>query len=163
MVSARRGGVLPEVKAWRSIVDESLMGARMVTGLPGFLRQPQTDVATSRAELEQALRDRSRVFLELVRRGIYEYPASPYLPLLREARISYDSCAALVRDHGIEGALERLYDAGVHVTLDEFKGRRPIERGPRNTWEDTKTGRRRLARTSTDTPGRSTAGSPAMT
>src|SRR5262249_37253098 len=24
---------------------------------------------------------------------------------------------------------ERLYDAGVHVTLDEFKGRKPIERG----------------------------------
>ena len=44
-------------------------------------------------------------------------------------RITYDTCTRLVDAHGIEGMLGRLYDAGVHVTLDEFKGRRPIRRG----------------------------------
>ena len=33
-----------------------------------------------------------------------------------------------VRDVGLEATLDRLHDAGVHVTLEEFKGRRPIER-----------------------------------
>ena len=35
----------------------------------------------------------------------------------------------LVEDLGLEEALERLYDAGVYVTQDEFKGRQPIRRG----------------------------------
>lgn len=29
---------------------------------------------------------------------------------------------------GVEASLEKLYDAGVYVTLEEFKGRRPLER-----------------------------------
>ncbi len=35
---------------------------------------------------------------------------------------------ALVRADGLDAALGRLYDAGMYVTLDEVKGRRPIER-----------------------------------
>ncbi len=35
---------------------------------------------------------------------------------------------ALVDKHGLEGALERLYAAGVYVTLEEFKGRQPVRR-----------------------------------
>ena len=115
--------------AWRSILDESLMGARMVVGLPRFLRQPPPAVAQSRAVLEASLRNRARVFLELLKRAVFEHAASPYAPLLQHAAITHDTCARLVRDHGVEGTLARLYDAGVHVTLDEFKGRRPIQRG----------------------------------
>src|SRR5262249_26776332 len=57
------------------------------------------------------------------------HPESPYLQLLRQAGIDYDACARLVTDRGIEGALAHLYDAGVHIKLDEFKGRRSIVRG----------------------------------
>jgi hypothetical protein len=119
----------PRFMAWRSFLDESMMGARMVGGLPRFLRQPPPDAARSRAALETSLRNRARVFLELLRRAVFEHPASPYLRLLQRAAITHDICERLVRDHGIDGTLERLYDAGVHVTLDEFKGRRPIQRG----------------------------------
>jgi hypothetical protein len=117
--------------ASRSLADQMAMAARLVTGLPRFLRQPPLGPA-SRTALEEGLRRRSSVFLELVRRGIYGHPDSPYLALLRNAGISYEDCVELVGAHGIEGTLERLYDAGVHVTLDEFKGRRPIRRGSSN-------------------------------
>jgi hypothetical protein len=115
--------------SWRSVVDQSQMAARLVGGLPRFLRQPRLGAAAGRRILESGLRRRSQIFLELVRRGVYEHAASPYLPLLRQAGITYDDCARLVGEHGIERMLDRLYDAGVHVTLDEFKGRRPIQRG----------------------------------
>jgi hypothetical protein len=35
----------------------------------------------------------------------------------------------LVRRDGLEDALRALYRAGVYLTVDEFKGRRPIVRG----------------------------------
>ena len=105
------------------------MGARMLAGLPRFLRQPPPDVARSKAILQESLRHRARGFLAVLRRGIYEHAASPYAPLLRHAGVTFDTCERLIRDHGIEGTLDRFYDAGVHVTLDEFKGRRPIRRG----------------------------------
>jgi len=35
----------------------------------------------------------------------------------------------LVRQEGLEGTLGRLYEAGVYLTIEEFKGRRPVVRG----------------------------------
>jgi hypothetical protein len=112
----------------RSILDEGLMGVRLLTGLPRFLRQPPT-AEESRAALQKSLRERSTVFLELVRRGIYEHAESPYLPLLGRAGITYEAFARSVGEQGVEATLDQLYDAGVRVTLDEFKGRLPIRRG----------------------------------
>jgi hypothetical protein len=114
----------------RALIDDSVMSARMLAGLPRFLRQPPPVAAASRAVLEASLRDRSRVFLELLRRGVYGYAGSPYLPLLRHAGIALEDCERLVAQNGVEATLETLYDAGVRVTLDEFKGRCPIRRGP---------------------------------
>jgi hypothetical protein len=111
-----------------AILEQGLMAARMLAGLPGFLRPPTT-TETSRVTLERSLAERSRVFVEFVRRGIFEHARSPYAPLLRQAGINYDRFVALVAEDGIEGTLERLYDAGVWVSLDEFKGRRAIRRG----------------------------------
>jgi hypothetical protein len=62
--------------AWRSLLDDSLMGARMIAGLPRFLRQPPPDAAQSRAVLEASLRNRARVFLELLKRAVFEHAAS---------------------------------------------------------------------------------------
>ena len=59
---------------------------------------------------------------------IYRNPSSPYLPLLRLAGCEPGDLARLVEREGVEGALERLRDAGVYLTFDEFKGRRDVER-----------------------------------
>ncbi|MGE3521078.1 MAG: hypothetical protein AB7J63_19210, partial [Vicinamibacterales bacterium] len=115
--------------SWAASIGESLMAARVVASLPRFLRQTPT-LESSRAALESSLRERSQTFLEFLRRAVYEHPDSPYQPILRQAGVSFDDCVRLVHERGVEGALGRLYDEGVRVTLDEFKGRRPIQRGP---------------------------------
>ena len=76
-----------------------------------------------------ARRDAS--FLDAVRRGVYERPASPYRALLTLAGCQYGDVERLVAHEGVEGALHALYRAGVYLTVDEFKGRRPIVRGGR--------------------------------
>jgi len=44
------------------------------------------------------------------------------------AGVEYGDVEKLVDTEGVEGALGALYDAGVRVSIDEFKGRRPIQR-----------------------------------
>jgi hypothetical protein len=103
------------------------MGWRLLSGAPRFLRRPLT-IAGARSELEWRRRVRVPAFLDLVRRGIYARPASPYLALLRHARCELGDVERLVYRDGIEAALRHLHRAGVHLTVDEFKGRRPVRR-----------------------------------
>jgi len=67
-------------------------------------------------------------FLDSLHRGIFANPASPYRILLQRAGAAEHDVAALVRERGIEATLRSLYEAGVYITLDELKGRRPIVR-----------------------------------
>src|SRR5688572_33040375 len=108
-MGAGRGVGSGSAVAWPRLLDDSLMGARMLGSLPRLLRQPPLAGARSRAALQQSLRDRARTFLHLLRHGVYEHASSPYLPLLRQADITYGTCERLVRDHGIEGTLDRFY------------------------------------------------------
>ena len=78
--------------------------------------------------LADELGNRETVFLELLDRAVYRRPASPYRALLAHAAIEHGDVAGLVREGGIEHALDRLHAAGVYLTLDEFKSRRPIVR-----------------------------------
>ena len=110
------------------MLDELGMFARFVWGLHGFLRQP-IDLNDARLQIKRQLDARADTFLRILQRGIYEQPASPYLRLLRWARIEFDEIAQMARRQGVEHALEHLHASGVYVTLDEFKGRKPIVRG----------------------------------
>jgi hypothetical protein len=95
--------------------------------LPGFLRTPIT-VDDARRRLREQLARREETFLVLVDRVVYGTGESPYRPLLDAAGLERGDVRRLVAEHGLEVALGRLFDAGVRVTLDEFKGRVPIER-----------------------------------
>jgi hypothetical protein len=95
--------------------------------LPAFVRQTVTPEQAVR-RIEQQLRVREATFLTVLERSVYHLARSPYRPLLRAAGAEFGDVAALVRNEGLEVALARLYDAGVRVTLDEFKGRIPLER-----------------------------------
>ena len=108
--------------------EELRMAARLIGGLRGFLRAHPTDDAADRA-IQYSFAARERRFLELIRRSVFERTDSPYLPLFRTAGIDHDQLARLVADLGVDAALGRLYDAGVYLALDEFKGRRAIRRG----------------------------------
>src|SRR5688572_5634160 len=113
---------------FRSAVDQAAMAGRFLTGLRRYLSVTFTE-AECDAVLATRLRTRATCFLELVRRGIYAQPQSPYLWLLRHAGVELGDVEKLVAELGVEGAIGRLYDAGVHVTLDEFKAKRPLRRG----------------------------------
>jgi hypothetical protein len=100
---------------------------RYLVRLPPFLKGKITpDEAWRR--IREALARREEAFLDLLARGVYANPGSPYLALLEAAGVELGDARRLVAEHGLKGALERLRDVGVYATLDEFKGRRPLER-----------------------------------
>jgi hypothetical protein len=117
---ARLGSALP--------LEEILVGARFLSSLPGFLRHP-VSLEEARATLRRRLERREADFLDLLRRAIYQNPESPYRELLSLAGCEYGDLEWLVNQEGVEGALGLLYRQGVYLTVDEFKGRRPVVRG----------------------------------
>jgi hypothetical protein len=100
---------------------------RYAATLPGYLRR-RMDAAEAERRLRDALANREANFLRVTRLGIYEHARSPYRALLLRAGIEFTDLERLVGQHGLDAALGELYEAGVYLTLDEFKGRRPIER-----------------------------------
>ena len=65
----------------------------------------------------------------MARTAIYGNPASPYRQLLASAGCEYGDLARMVGERGVEGALHVLLRHGVYLTVNEFKGRRPVVRG----------------------------------
>jgi hypothetical protein len=93
---------------------------RFARGLPGFLVSP---LAPGDAEplIRRGMERRVDAFLEKVRDAVFANSRSPYLPLLRAAGCELADLAAMVGRLGVETTLERLRDAGVYVTYDEFE------------------------------------------
>ena len=107
------------------IIDSLKMFSRYAKGLNGYLRHNLTP-EQCRLELEDQLKSREQSFLSIIEKGVYSNPRSPYLKLLRHFGVEYGDLVGLVRQHGVEGSLERLYDMGIYISLDEFKRRTPI-------------------------------------
>jgi hypothetical protein len=103
-------------------------GLRLLTRLPGFLRNPLT-VEAARGELQRRLANREADFLRLARSAVYEHAGSPYRRLLLHAGCEYGDLERLVRAGGVEDALRVLLGHGVRVSVEEYKGRQPIVRG----------------------------------
>lgn len=112
----------------RELSNDLLMGFRLLRRLPSYLRHPLT-IAESKAILRRRLERREDDFLDLMRRTVFANRSSPYLRLLEHAGCDYGDMEHLVRGDGLEGALRSLFRAGVYLTTDEYKGRRPTVRG----------------------------------
>ena len=108
-------------------VDDLLIAGTFLRGLRKYLRRPP-DADDGRGRLERQLEAREAVFVSVLRRGVFENPASPYRSLFAWAGIGLDEVVESLEETGLEGTLGRLYDAGVHVSWEEFKGRRPLTR-----------------------------------
>jgi len=104
------------------------MGARLLGGLRGYLRTPLT-LPECRAILRRRLERREADFLALARHAVFANPRSPYRALLRLAGCEYGDLERLVGRDGVEGALRVLLRQGVYLTVEEFKGKRPVVRG----------------------------------
>jgi hypothetical protein len=109
------------------MLKDLAMAGRLMWSFKAFLRQPLT-LEDSLRVLREGLARRDESFLDIMARAVFENARSPYRPLLDQAKIRYGDVEGWVRREGVEGALAELYAAGVYVTLDEFKGRRPIRR-----------------------------------
>jgi hypothetical protein len=96
--------------------------------LPAFLRQRLTP-EECRAQVERDLRRRAQNLLHVLEFAVFAAPRSPYARLFAHAGVDLRAVTHLVEEKGVEGALQDLFDAGVYLRLDEFKGRRPIRRG----------------------------------
>lgn len=109
------------------MLEDARAAARFAWRLGPYLRSP---IRRSQAEaiLADSLREREGHFLRLLQAVVYGHPRNPSGNLLRWAGISMQAASAMVRQTGIQGTLERMHDAGVFVTIDEFKGNRPIAR-----------------------------------
>jgi hypothetical protein len=110
-----------------SLFDDLKMYARFAWGLRGFLRETIT-LEEAKAIVRRRLAERDANFLRLVEKGVFGYPRSPYLPLLKLAQIELGDIKTMVVDKGLESTLRVLREAGVYVTFEEFKGREPIVR-----------------------------------
>lgn len=99
----------------------------ITSDLQRFLRYPLT-LEQARAAVRRRLRQRERSFLRLMQHTVYGNPRSPYRALLQHVGIAFGDLTQLVARDGLEATLGHLYEAGVHVTPEEFKGRRPIRR-----------------------------------
>jgi hypothetical protein len=102
--------------------------ARFSRGLGPFLRTPRT-LEESRAALRRQVAAREESFLRMVEDGILRSPGNPYRRLLDHAGVELGDLRAMVRDDGVEGALERLYAAGVYLRVAEARGRERVRRG----------------------------------
>ena len=109
------------------IIENMKMFSRYARGLNGFLRHTLTP-EQCRLTLKDQLKSRDQSFLGIMETGIYSNPDNPYFKLLGHAGVEFGDIARMVSLYSVEGCLERLYDAGVYISLDEFKRRIPIRR-----------------------------------
>jgi hypothetical protein len=112
----------------RITLEDLAVGARFLAHLPRVLRTP-LGLDEARQVVARRLDRRGPAFVDHVRATVYAHPASPYRALLHHAACEAGDLEQLVRTEGLEGALFVLYRAGVYLTIDEFKGRRPVVRG----------------------------------
>lgn len=110
------------------LLTELKLFARFAGGLRRFVREPLT-ASQCRQRLVRGLAERPGNFLRVMTQGMFARPASPYGRLLAHAGIKIDDVRHLVASRGVEETLEVLFTSGVYVSLDEFKGRRPVRRG----------------------------------
>jgi len=102
--------------------------ARFAVGYPRYVRE-RIDIEGARAEIRRRRESRGDNLVAWVREAVFGLGRTPYAALLRWAGCELGDFEALVRREGVEGALESLRASGVWVAYEEFKGRRPIQRG----------------------------------
>ena len=95
--------------------------------LPGFLRQ-DIKLQAARATLQNRLQNREARFLAIVKECIYAHEQNPNLTLLKYVGCEFEDLKNLVEKDGLEQTLTNLLRQGVYLTVDEYKGRKPIQR-----------------------------------
>jgi hypothetical protein len=103
--------------------------AQTARGIRDFVRipPPADCIGLVRGQLE----NRESLFLDTLRRVVFDDASHPYREMFQLARCSHQDLADLVHRNGLEAALRQVRTAGVYLSQDEFKGHTPIVRGGR--------------------------------
>ena len=101
--------------------------ALLALGFFRYMKEPLTREAAIEA-VRRRIEHRENNFLDLAKRLIYACAYSPYRRLLLWAGCDYPDLERSIRVKGLEKTLEALRDAGVFLTLEEFKSKNPISR-----------------------------------
>ena len=103
--------------------------AQTARGVRAFVQTPPP--ADCIAVVRRQLENREPVFLDTLRRVVFDNPSHPYREMFRLASCSHEDVANLVQRDGLEAALSKIRAAGVYLSHDEFKGDAPIVRDGR--------------------------------
>ena len=141
--------------------------ARLAWDYVGFTREPLT-LEQSVQLVREHLARREEHFLANLERVVVNNPRSPYRRLFEYAGCELGDVRHSVQQHGLEGALQRLQQAGVYLTYEEFKGGRETVRGSKRFHLqeqdfDNPLVRAQLISRSGGTTGRSTSSTPRST
>lgn len=101
--------------------------AQFPFALRAYLRSGLT-VDRAQDIVRRRLDEREDRFVAMAERSIYSHSPSPYLALLKLADCELGDLRQLVKQRGLEGALRSLREAGVYITFEEYKGRKPVVR-----------------------------------
>jgi len=118
------------IKTVRETAEYLRTFAQFPLALRRFTRHKLT-VDEAEHVIRQRMAQREETFLRIVERSIYGYAQSPYLELLEMAGCQFGDLRDMVQHRGLEKTLRALREAGVFVTFEEFKGRKPIIRDGR--------------------------------
>jgi hypothetical protein len=111
----------------RETLDYLKMFVQFPLVLRRFMRHTLT-LDEARRIVRERMERREENFLRIVERSIYGHLPSPYLALLGFAGCEFGDLEEMVNHRGLDEALRALREAGVYVTFEEFKGRKPIVR-----------------------------------
>ena len=104
---------------------------RFLFGLRKFLRgriDTSQAIELARSILRKRVQSREENFLNLVEKGIFRNPKSPYLKLLGPKKIAFDDLKSWVKKDGLENALGQLQREGIYFTVEEYKGIADVSR-----------------------------------
>ena len=100
---------------------------RFAWDLRKFLKEPLT-LEQAQKVIRERLKNREQNLLTIVKKAVYENENSPYLKLLKLAGCEYGDFERMVKSDGIEPTLKKLYQDGVYISIEEFKGKKELTR-----------------------------------
>jgi hypothetical protein len=103
---------------------------RFAAELLRYGREPLT-LPRARQQVSDKLAHREAALAALIERQAYGPEPGPYRALLDAAGWTKAAVLARLGQIGVDDTLRELADSGVYITLEEFKGRRPVVRGSR--------------------------------
>ncbi len=109
-------------------IGQLLAAGRFFARLPFFLRN-RISLPEARAAIRARLEQRAARLLDRIRGDVFLDPGSAWHRLFRHAGCEFGDVESAVRKDGVEAALDRLFRAGIYLSIDEFKGRVPVIRG----------------------------------